>query len=87
MALERDELNLNRVFIPFVPAEAGTQFFGRVLGPGSPLPRGRTELAKWRCKSKFIPLSLRQRAIRSCGERCSTSTPSDRNVRVTRVES
>src|SRR5262249_13059022 len=32
-ALERDELSLNRLLIPFVPAEAGTQFFGRVLDP------------------------------------------------------
>src|SRR5262245_61289739 len=42
--LERDETSLHRLFIPFVPAEAGTQFFGGVLGPGSPLPRGRTEI-------------------------------------------
>jgi len=28
--LERDELSLNHLLIPFVPAEAGTLFFGRV---------------------------------------------------------
>jgi len=27
---------LNRLSIPFVPAEAGTQLFGRVLGPWIP---------------------------------------------------
>ena len=38
--LERDELTLNRLlYIPFVSAEAETQFFGRVLGPGFPLSR------------------------------------------------
>jgi hypothetical protein len=31
-ALEQDDLSLNRLLIPLVPAEAGTQFFGRVLG-------------------------------------------------------
>src|SRR5262245_45459800 len=35
-SLKRDELSLNRLSIPFVPAEAGTQFFGRVLGPWVP---------------------------------------------------
>jgi hypothetical protein len=35
-ARERDELSLNRLLIPFVPAEAGTQFFSRVLGPWIP---------------------------------------------------
>src|SRR5207249_2486093 len=34
--LKRDELSLNRHLIPLVPAEAGTQFFGRVLGPWIP---------------------------------------------------
>ncbi len=33
-------MNLNRLLVPFVPAEAGTQFFGRVdyrvLGPWIP---------------------------------------------------
>ena len=38
--LKRDELSLNRCLIPFVPAEAGTQFFGRVLGPWIPALAG-----------------------------------------------
>src|SRR5882762_7942841 len=38
--LERDELSLNRLLIPFVPAEAGTQFFGRVLGSWVPASAG-----------------------------------------------
>src|SRR5262245_59835925 len=42
--LEHDELSLNRLLIPFVPAEMGTQFFGRVLRPGFPLPRERTKI-------------------------------------------
>jgi hypothetical protein len=29
-------MSLNRLAIPFVPAQAGTQFFGRVLGPWIP---------------------------------------------------
>jgi hypothetical protein len=37
--LERDEMDLNRLHIPLVPAKAGTQFFGRVLGSGFPLSR------------------------------------------------
>jgi hypothetical protein len=39
-ALEQDEMNLDRLLVPFVPAQAGTQFFGRVdyriLGPWIP---------------------------------------------------
>jgi hypothetical protein len=31
-ALKQDEMSLNRLLVPFVPAEAGTQSFGRVLG-------------------------------------------------------
>jgi hypothetical protein len=27
-SLQRDEMNVNRLSLPFVPAEAGTQFFG-----------------------------------------------------------
>src|SRR5215510_12249927 len=50
-ALERDELSLSRLLIPFVPAEAGTQFFSRALGPGSPLPRGRTEIGSMAAQS------------------------------------
>src|SRR5262245_25997603 len=40
VALVRDELSLNRLSIPFVPAEAGTQFFGRVLGRWVPASAG-----------------------------------------------
>src|SRR5262249_32159880 len=32
LVLDRDEQSLNRRLIPFVPAEAGTQCFGRILG-------------------------------------------------------
>jgi hypothetical protein len=39
-ALEQDELSLNRLLIPFVPAEAGTQSFGRILGPWVPASAG-----------------------------------------------
>src|SRR5262244_1841787 len=55
--LERDELSFNRLSIPFVPAEAGTQ--GRELGQrtGSPLPRGRTEEAT---NSAHLALILKQ---------------------------
>jgi hypothetical protein len=38
-ALERDELSLNRLLIPFVPAEAGTQFLAEFSAPGFPLSR------------------------------------------------
>src|SRR5262249_14493750 len=38
--LERDDLSLNCLLVPFVPAEAGTQFFGRVLGPWIPACAG-----------------------------------------------
>jgi hypothetical protein len=31
---------LNRLLIPLVPAEAGTQFFGRILGPWIPAVAG-----------------------------------------------
>jgi hypothetical protein len=34
--LERDELRLNRLLVPLVPANVGTQFFGRALGPWIP---------------------------------------------------
>jgi len=41
---------LNRLFVPFVPAEAGTQFFGRVLGPWIPAFAGMTRGHKhWQC--------------------------------------
>jgi hypothetical protein len=33
-------MNLNRLLIPFVPAEAGIQFFGRVLGRWIPAYAG-----------------------------------------------
>jgi len=36
---------------PFVPAEAGTQSFGRVLGPGFPLARERTEIGSMRMQT------------------------------------
>ena len=39
-ALERDELSLNRLLFPFVPAEAGTQFFGRAFGSWAPASAG-----------------------------------------------
>src|SRR5262249_13887870 len=39
-SLARDELSLNRLSIPFVPAEAGTQFFGRILRPWVPASAG-----------------------------------------------
>jgi hypothetical protein len=38
-SLDRDEMSLNRLLVPLVPAEAGTQLFGRVFSPGFPLSR------------------------------------------------
>jgi hypothetical protein len=54
--LERDELSLNRLLIPFVPAEAGTQFFGRVLGPWVPASAGTNgDCSNGGARPRFIP--------------------------------
>ena len=62
--LERDELSLNRLLIPFVPAEAGTQFFGRVLGPWIPASEAvnLSILGDFGAGSNTLGLMVRKRA-------------------------
>jgi len=48
---------LNRLLIPFVPAEAGIQFFGRVLGSWVPASAGTNgDWFNGGANLKFIPL-------------------------------
>jgi hypothetical protein len=37
--LKQDEMSLNRLLVPFVPAEAGTQSLAEFSAPGFPLSR------------------------------------------------
>ena len=59
-----DELNLNRLLIPFVPAEAGTQLFGRVLGLWIPAfePVNLSIPGDFGASSNTLGLMVRRRA-------------------------